>query len=456
MKKALIAAGAIFALVIVSVGGLLAYRVRQDRLCFKTAGPAAIGACTAYIEKKGVFPLTAKNALARRSELYAGEKKLELALADGAKAIEIQLPDMEAQKKHDRPLLGARIELASSLRRFDIVAQACDALGGEAKEAREHQSCAMSYFLTGRDGDAARESWKRLAGGAADPDMVLLAALSSYFSGDPARAVEALHRVDVTALPPRHKAGLVLIESDMFTLLGAPREGLALLDSILRQPQGLGGNDIKALMMRRHALLNLLGREAEAVSVLDNVLQGTAAPDERVTLLIMRGQGREALGQFAGAVADFREAAAADPKRISPHRGLGAVLVRKKSLAEAELEFKAALRLLEAGKDDPVARLGAAYCSLALRRDKKAAGEQMAKALSGDLGRIPHSKTFKLMLAALVRDPRLKALSRTYEGNILAIPTGAAPTIDMKAYAGKLRGLVQQHFEASAMSADIR
>lgn len=447
MKKVLIIAGTVGAALLVGIVCLLAYRARQSRICFKSTGQPAIAACTAYIENKGVLPPTEKRALARRSALYVLEKAPERALADSARALEIQLPDKSLQGKLDEAILGGRIAAAFAAKRFDISGQACDSLGSNTRGTRElSQACALSYFLVGRYADAAQDAWTYLGPANTDTNMLMLAALSSFFSGDQARARQALKRIDVSSLPPQSKVGVFLVQSDMVVQMGSLQEGLAILDPLLNQGQGLRNEDIYAIQERRYRILSLLGRMTEALPILDQILQIAPSPDERVSLLIRRGQGREALGRLIDAFSDFREAAEADPKRLSPHRGMGVVLAQKKRLSEAEAEFKTVLHMLKEGKDDPDSRLGAAYCSLLLHRDKRAAGDLMAKALGGDLKSLAHPKAFKLMLNALTHDPSLKTLAKTYAANIRTIPAGPVHPIDMKIYADELRRQVAERY----------
>ncbi|HAT71420.1 MAG TPA: hypothetical protein DCS63_01215 [Elusimicrobia bacterium] len=215
----------------------------------------------------------------------------------------------------------------------------------------------------------------------------------------------------------------------MFSCLGYHQEGLSVVETLMAPGQTVGKADLPALLISRYNLLSRMGRAAEALLFLDQALQAASDPAEKISLQIIRGRARESLGKYKEAFADYRNAAVLDPARISPRRGMGMIMVREKRIADAEKEFSL---VIQKDKNDPEALLGAAYCSLALRRDRRTAGGFMSAALSKDLSRLSHPKTFKMMLTALMKDANLRTLAKSYTVNIRAIPAGPVSLVAPK------------------------
>ena len=212
MKKIIMIAVAIIAALILGVAGLLVYRKHQSDACYKKTGQDAIVACTHWIEKDGVVPSSKKRALARRAFLYEAEKALEPALADNLKSLEIKIEGSDlsksAQAQGDEAALVQRMRLGVAANKPEVVTQACAALGSDKKAALGLlQTCALSFFRSGSYDGAAKEAWYYLGDSKADPDMLMLAAISSLASGDAVRTLQALKRMNIAALPAGLRAG---------------------------------------------------------------------------------------------------------------------------------------------------------------------------------------------------------------------------------------------------------
>lgn len=426
MKKIVMIVVAIIVALILGVAGIFAYRKHQSDACFKETGQDAIAACTRWIEKDGVVPSIKKLTLARRAVLYEAEKALEPALADNLKSLGIKIEGSDlskrAQAQGDEAALVHRIRLGVAANKPEIVMQACVTLGPDKKAARGLlQTCALTSFRSGSYDSAAKDAWYYLGDSSTDPDMLMLAAISSIASGDAVRTLRALKRMNIAALPAGLRAGTAMLQAEMFSCLGYHQEGLSVVEALMAPGQTVGKADLTALLLSRYNLLSRMGRAVEALPFLDQALSATSDPAERISLQIIRGRARESLGKYKEALADYRSAAVLDPSRISPHRGIGMIMVRDKRLSDAEKEFSA---VIQKDRNDPESLLGAAYCSFASRRDRRTAGGFMAAALSKDLSRLSHPKTFKMMLSALMKDANLRTLAKNYTANIRAIPGG--------------------------------
>lgn len=454
MKRAILIVLAVVLALVLGVGGILLYRKHQSDSCFEKTGQDAIAACTRhFIENKKLLPSSLKGALARRAELYAMEGALDLALADNAASLAVKVEGREMSvrlaAREDERSLVRRVRLGWEAKKPDLALQACAALDQEklASSAQLLQACSLVAVLAGRYDLSAKYAWLYLGEDKNEPDMLMIAAMSSLASGATAGVQKALKRMELAAIPSGLKVKLALTLANIHSYLGDNGAGIAELDKALAAGQSLGKADLSELLVRKYELLCRSGRSDQALAYLDRALLADPDPSSRLPLFILKGQALEDLGRYGEALTEFNRAASADPARISPRVGAGMALVRLKRCPDAEREFAAALA--KAGQN-PGALLGAGYCRLVLRKDRRSASGFLQEALKGDFRTLAHPRTFSFMLGAMLRDPGIKGAHARSGAKVPVIHSGPVPPVNfqdmMDAYRQVMQGVTPPAF----------
>jgi tetratricopeptide (TPR) repeat protein len=173
---------------------------------------------------------------------------------------------------------------------------------------------------------------------ARDEQVLILRQRSSYALGrwsqaaDASRALEERYPGSPALGEARVRRGLALVE------LGQAEPALEVLRPLLEQPGPPSGDLLRGIARAQ----SLLGRHAEAVVLLERILERNPAQPEA---LLHLGEARGRAGDSAGsaeAYSRFLESYGGDARAVDALRGRGEARFRLGSLAEAAADYEAA------------------------------------------------------------------------------------------------------------------